>query len=140
MSWDGYIEHLMVELPKGGTLKSAAIIGQDGGLWAKSENFPDASVPQVEAIMGGFSSYEKDGHAGQLGTTGINFGSGDSAVKFQVAPGDETVLRGKSKGGGCCIKKSKTALVVGIYDEPVTPGDCNTIVENMGDYLATMEY
>jgi hypothetical protein len=58
----------------------------------------------------------------------------------KVAPGDESVIRGKSKGGGCCIKRTNTALVIGVYDEPVTAGDCNVIVENLGDYLKSMEF
>ncbi|KIY94673.1 hypothetical protein MNEG_13289 [Monoraphidium neglectum] len=86
--------------------------------------------------MNGFASLEKDGHAGELGGNGIKLGE----VKFQVVPGDETVIRGKSKGGGLCVKRTNTALVIGVYDEPVAPGDCNVVVENLGDYLKSMEY
>jgi profilin len=141
MSWDSYISHLMVDLP-GSTaeeprrLKSAGIMGQDGGEWAKSEGFPSVTLDQVKSIMAGFDSIAKDGHAGALGGTGILLGD----QKFQVAPGDETVIRGKSKGGGCCIKKTATALVIGIYEEPVQPGDCNVVVENLGDYLSQSGY
>ncbi|KAF8073198.1 SUD1 [Scenedesmus sp. PABB004] len=133
MSWDGYIEHLMVDLPNtGGKLTSSAIVGQDGGVWAQSEAFPAVTPEQVAALMTGFASLEKDGHAGELGGKGIFLGD----QKFQVVPGDETVMRGKSTGGGCCIKKTNTALVIGIYNEPVQPGECNVVVENLGDYLS----
>ena len=37
--------------------------------------------------------------------------------------------------GGVCIKKTTQALVFGTYDEPVTPGQCNMVVERLGDYL-----
>lgn len=37
--------------------------------------------------------------------------------------------------GGVTIKKTGQALVFGIYEEPVTPGQCNMIVERLGDYL-----
>lgn len=107
MSWDGYVEHLMVDLPHGGKLTSAAILGQDGGVWAQSPDFPAVTTDQVAAIMKGFESIEKVGHAGDLGSTGILLGEN----KFQVAPGDETVIRGKSQGGGCCIKKVGIALM-----------------------------
>jgi profilin len=136
MSWEGYIDHLMVDLPNGGKLASAAVLGQDGGVWAQSPDFPAASVEQVTAIMAGFASMEKDGHAGELGSTGIKLGD----LKFQVAPGDETVIRGKGSGGGCCISRTNTALVVGIYKEPVQPGDCNVVVEKLGEYLKSLEY
>lgn len=37
--------------------------------------------------------------------------------------------------GGACVKKTNQALIIGIYDEPMTPGQCNMIVERLGDYL-----
>lgn len=33
-----------------------------------------------------------------------------------------------------------TALVIGIYNEPVQAGDCNVVVENLGDYLVSLQY
>jgi hypothetical protein len=47
MSWDSYVEHLMVDLPHGGKLSSAAIVGQDGGIWAQSAGFPAVTPEQV---------------------------------------------------------------------------------------------
>lgn len=38
--------------------------------------------------------------------------------------------------GGVTIKKTGQALIFGIYEEPVTPGQCNMVVERLGDYLA----
>lgn len=37
--------------------------------------------------------------------------------------------------GGITVKKTGQALIFGIYDEPVTPSQCNMIVERLGDYL-----
>lgn len=37
--------------------------------------------------------------------------------------------------GGVTLKKTGQALVIGIYDEPMTPGQCNMVVERLGDYL-----
>lgn len=37
--------------------------------------------------------------------------------------------------GGVTVKKTTLALVIGIYDEPMTPGQCNMVVERLGDYL-----
>ncbi|CAD5335066.1 unnamed protein product [Arabidopsis thaliana] len=45
------------------------------------------------------------------------------------------VIRGKKGAGGVTIKKTTLALVFGIYDEPMTPGQCNMVVENLGEYL-----
>ena len=37
--------------------------------------------------------------------------------------------------GGVTIKATNGALVIGIYAEGVTPGECNVVVEQLGDYL-----
>lgn len=50
MSWESYVEHLMVDLPHGGKLTSAAIVGQDGGVWAQSPAFPAVSTDQVRVV------------------------------------------------------------------------------------------
>lgn len=38
---------------------------------------------------------------------------------------------GPPLAGGVTIKKTASALVVGIYAEGVSPGDCNVVVENL---------
>lgn len=51
MSWQTYVdEHLMCELPHGGQLASAAIVGQDGGVWAQSDGFPEVSPEQASPL------------------------------------------------------------------------------------------
>ena len=40
--------------------------------------------------------------------------------------------------GGICCKKTGQAVVIGIYEEGMQPGDCNTVVENLGDYLISV--
>jgi len=48
MSWQEYVDdHLMCELPNAGNLKSAAIVGLDGGVWAQSPDFPTLSNAEV---------------------------------------------------------------------------------------------
>ncbi|KAL1088972.1 hypothetical protein E1A91_D08G294600v1 [Gossypium mustelinum] len=42
----------------------------------------------------------------------------------------------KKGTGGVTIKKTGQGLIFGIYEEPVTPGQCNMVVERLGDYLA----
>ncbi|KAH1089427.1 hypothetical protein J1N35_016684 [Gossypium stocksii] len=37
--------------------------------------------------------------------------------------------------GGVTVKKTNLVLIIGIYDEPMTSGQCNMIVERLGDYL-----
>ncbi|KAK2079332.1 glutamate-5-semialdehyde dehydrogenase [Prototheca wickerhamii] len=127
MSWQAYIDdHLLATLPGGGQLTHAAILGQDGGLWASSPDFPEVSEDEVTAIMKGFDD------AAALAATGLRIG-GEKYMVVAGEPGE--AIRGKKGPGGVTIKKTATALVFGIYDEGVTGSECNVVVENLGDYL-----
>mmetsp|Transcript_31224 Transcript_31224/g.52451 ORF Transcript_31224/g.52451 Transcript_31224/m.52451 type:complete len:130 (-) Transcript_31224:223-612(-) len=124
MSWQAYVDdHLMVDLPGGGMLSGAAIFGQDGNPWATSPGFPIPEPSYVQTLVAGFDS---------SGPVTLKFGD---TKFFQIGGEDGAVLRGKAGQGGITIKKTNSAVVVGIYLTGVQPGDCNVIVENLGDYL-----
>jgi len=126
MSWQSYVdEQLMYEI-EGNTLTSSAILGQDGSVWAQSANFPQFKPEEITAIMKDFDE------PGTLAPTGLYLGG----TKYMVIQGEAgVVIRGKKGPGGITIKKTNQALIIGIYDEPMTPGQCNMIVERLGDYL-----
>jgi profilin len=136
MSWQSYIDdHLQVEIPgTGGFLRSSAIVGHDGGLWAQSPEFPAITGEEVAKIMSGFTDNKA------MGASGIFIGG----VKFQQVYADDSVIRGATKidekKAGCCIKKTNTAIVIGIYVDPIPVAACNSIIENMGDYLSGQGY
>ncbi|PRQ27576.1 profilin [Rosa rugosa] len=126
MSWQQYVdEHLMCEID-GNALTAAAILGQDGSVWSKSANFPQFKPEEIAAIMKDFDQ------PGTLAPTGLFLGG----TKYMVIQGEAgAVIRGKKGSGGITVKKTSQALIIGIYDEPLTPGQCNMIVERLGDYL-----
>ncbi|XP_039041432.1 profilin-4-like [Hibiscus syriacus] len=129
MSWQTYVdEHLMCDIEgQNQHLTAAAIIGHDGSVWAKSAKFPDLKGNEISDIMKDFDS------PGYLAPTGLHLGG----VKYMVIQGEPgVVIRGKKGSGGITIKKTAQALIFGVYDEPVTPGQCNLVVERLGDYLA----
>ncbi|XP_059274540.1 profilin-4-like [Lycium ferocissimum] len=127
MSWQTYVDdHLMCEVEGGGHLTAAAIVGHDGSVWAQSANFPKFKAEEMKAIL---TDFDQPGH---LAPTGLFLG-GTKYMVIQGEPG--AVIRGKKGSGGITIKKTNQALLFGIYDEPVTPGQCNLIVERLGDYL-----
>ncbi|KAL2928983.1 Profilin-1 [Bienertia sinuspersici] len=128
MSWQTYVdEHLMCAIEETGNhLTSAAIVGFDGSPWAQSSTFPQFKQPEIESIMKEFDE------PNTLAPTGLFLG-GEKYMVIQGEPG--AVIRGKKGPGGVCVKKTNQALIFGIYDEPVTPGQCNMIVERLGDYL-----
>ncbi|KAJ3683641.1 hypothetical protein LUZ60_013868 [Juncus effusus] len=131
MSWQSYVDdHLMCEM-EGQYLTSAAVVGHDGSVWAQSPTFPQYKPEELEAIMKDFEE------PGTLAPTGLFLG-GTKYMVIQGEPG--AVIRGKKGSGGICIKKTNMAVIIGIYDEPMTPGQCNMIVERLGDYLNDQGY
>ncbi|BBG98904.1 profilin 5 [Prunus dulcis] len=77
---------------------------------------------EITAIMKDFDE------PGSLAPTGLHLGG----TKYMVIQGEVELSFGSS---GITVKKTGQALVFGIYDEPLTPGQCNIIVERLGDYL-----
>ncbi|KAF3659771.1 Profilin-1 [Capsicum annuum] len=131
MSWQTYVDdHLMVDL-EGGHLSAAAILGFDGSVWAQSSDFPKFKPEEITNIMKDFDE------PGFLAPTGLFLG-GTKYMVIQGEPG--AVIRGKKGSGGITIRKTGQALIFGIYEEPVTPGQCNMVVEKIGDYLADQGY
>ncbi|CAD5164848.1 profilin [Musa acuminata AAA Group] len=126
MSWQTYVDdHLMCEID-GQRLTAAAILGHDGSVWAVSASFPQFKPEEITAIMTDFVD------PGSLAPTGLFLG-GTKYMVIQGEPG--VVIRGKKGSGGITVKKTNLALIIGIYDEPMTGGQCNMVVERLGDYL-----
>ncbi|KAJ4880508.1 Profilin-3 [Raphanus sativus] len=129
MSWQTYVdEHLMCDVGdgQGHHLAAAAILGHDGSVWAQSANFPQFKGEEFANIM---KDFDEPGH---LAPTGL-FLAGAKYMVIQGEPG--AVIRGKKGAGGITIKKTGQSCVFGLYEEPVTPGQCNMVVERLGDYL-----
>jgi len=134
MSWQSYIDdQLMCTLPSGSTLTSAAIVGQDGSVWAQSDKFPAITPDEVAVLMEGFDDDSDRQTKMATHPKGLKIG-GEKFMVVQGEPG--AVIRGKKGSGGVCVKKTVSAFVIGVYDTPVQPPECNVVVENLGDYLA----
>ncbi|KAL7140207.1 hypothetical protein ABFS83_09G106200 [Erythranthe nasuta] len=126
MSWQTYVDdHLMCEV-EGAHLSAAAILGLDGSVWAQSSAFPQFNKEEMDNIVKDFDE------PGSLAPTGL-FLAGAKYMVIQGEPG--AVIRGKKGSGGITVKKTAQALVFGLYEEPMTPGQCNMVVEKLGDYL-----
>ncbi|KAH6826805.1 profilin 5 [Perilla frutescens var. hirtella] len=129
MSWQTYVdEHLMcdIEGQAGLKLSASAILGHDGAVWAQSSAFPQLKPDEIKGIL---ADFEEPGH---LAPTGLFLGG----AKYMVIQGEPgAVIRGKKGSGGATIKKTGQSLVFGLYEEPVTPGQCNMVIEKLADYL-----
>ncbi|GJN32171.1 hypothetical protein PR202_gb20654 [Eleusine coracana subsp. coracana] len=128
MSWQTYVdEHLLCDID-GQRLTAAAILGHDGAVWAQSDAFPQVKPEEISAIMNDFSE------PGSLAPTGLPRRykiHGYPSFSFKPSPG----LTHITGPGGVTIKKTNLSIIIGIYDEPMTPGQCNMVVERLGDYL-----
>ncbi|KAF4398088.1 hypothetical protein G4B88_019809 [Cannabis sativa] len=141
MSWQSYVDdHLMCDID-GQHLTAAAIIGHDGSVWAQSSTFPQFRISITSNMIDWFGEFKPEEIAaimkdfdepGSLAPTGLHLGG----IKYMVIMGEQgAVIRGKKGAGGITVKKTGAAMIFGIYDEPMTPGQCNIIVERLGDYL-----
>ncbi|KAE8770622.1 Profilin [Hordeum vulgare] len=126
MSWQTYVDEQLLCDIDGQRLAAAAILGHDGAVWAQSEPFPEVKPEEITAVINDFDE------PGSLAPTGLFLG-GTKYMVIQGEPG--AVIRGKKGSGGVTIKKTSLAIIIGIYEEPMTPGQCNMVVERLGDYL-----
>ncbi|XWS26368.1 hypothetical protein CRYUN_Cryun26dG0026400 [Craigia yunnanensis] len=128
MSWQQYVdEHLMCDIDGQGIhLTAAAIIDHDSIVWAQSSAFPAFTLEEITAIMNDFAE------PSSLAPTGLFL----DGVKYMVIQGEPgAVIRGKKGTVGATVKKTNQALIIGIYNKLLTAGQCNMIVERLGDYL-----
>ncbi|KAF8705732.1 hypothetical protein HU200_030934 [Digitaria exilis] len=128
MSWQSYVdEHLLGDDVDGQRLTAAAILGLDGAVWGQSNAFPQVEPEEITAIVNEFNEL-----GGSLAPSGLYLG-GSKYMVIQGEPG--AVIRGKKGPDGVTIKKTNQAIIIGIYEEPMTPSQCNIIVERHGDNL-----
>ena len=82
----------MCILPGGGQLSSAAIVGQDGGVWAQSVGFPAITPSEVEALLAGLEDPSK------LAMTGIVLGGEKVRAAGALRRGAENTRTNKQPG------------------------------------------
>ncbi|KAI8894928.1 profilin [Globomyces pollinis-pini] len=126
MSWQAYVDTNLVGT---GKVSRAAIHGHDGSLWATSKGFT-VSPTEIQSIVGAF----KD--AGGVRANGLLVGG----VKHIAIRADDRSVYGKKGTSGVACVKTKQAILIAMYDEPVQPGECTKVVEALADYLISVNY
>ncbi|KAK7083941.1 hypothetical protein SK128_019798, partial [Halocaridina rubra] len=121
MSWDDYISK---QLTGTGLVQKGAIAGLDGSVWAVT---PGWALTQAEcqSLAVGFTN-----NSG-LVEKGMHL----AGEKFFFLSATEDVLRGKKGNKGIHVAKTNTAIIIGLYEDPIQPGQCATTVEALADYL-----
>ncbi|KAN0025754.1 hypothetical protein ACTFIU_005417 [Dictyostelium citrinum] len=119
MSWQSYVDTNLL----GSGLIHAAILGIDGSIWAKSSGI-DLKQSECSGIAQGYKNKS-------FVETGFVVGG----KKYMVLKSDDRSVYSKLSTCGAVAVKTKTAILIGIYDDKLTPGVAANVVERLGDYL-----
>jgi len=125
MSWQSYVDDQLIAQG----FKQALLAGHDGNAWATSPGF-GLKAGEGAAIV---SIFKTPANAFASGIT-VN------GVKYLSVKADERSLYGKKGNGGVVIVKTGQAVVIGVYDEKLQPGNAALIVEKLADYLIENSY
>jgi len=128
MSWQNYVDQQLIG---SGCVSKAIIAGHDGTLWAKSENI-EYSKDEMVKLVTSFPPEEQL----KLAMTGVYCGS----EKYIYLSGSESVIRCKKGKQGFHAMKTKQAVLVAIFDEPIQHPQVASVVENLGEYLISQSY
>ena len=126
MSWQSYVDDQLLATKQ---VTKAAIAGHDGTIWATSEGF-SVSQEEVKAILANFADQEK------LAQNGLTI----AGSRYIFLSSTENVIRAKKGPNGLHVMKTKQAVIVCQYEEPVRPEQCATVTEKLGEYLITVGY
>ncbi|KAI8913521.1 profilin [Gorgonomyces haynaldii] len=126
MSWQAYVDTNMVGT---GKVSKAAIYGHNGQAWATSQGF-HVSDTEIQVIVNAF----KD--ASQIRASGIHV----NGEKYFALRADDRSVYGKKGTSGLVCVKTKQAILIGVYNEPVQFGEATKVVEALADYLISVNY
>ncbi|KAF8603608.1 profilin [Ceratobasidium sp. AG-I] len=126
MSWQAYVDNNLVG---SGKVHRAAILGQQGGVWATSPGFT-LSAEEQKACIALLNSPE------QAQASGVKL-CGNKYFALQV---DARKFYGKKAADGCVIVKTKQAILVTAHSAPIQLAESATVVETLADYLISVNY
>ncbi|KIP11291.1 hypothetical protein PHLGIDRAFT_10763 [Phlebiopsis gigantea 11061_1 CR5-6] len=126
MSWQAYVD---TNLVGSGKIKSAAILGRQGGVWATSSGFN--LTPEEQATL--LAAHD---NTAQTQASGIRL----AGVKYLTISVDERSINGKKGVDGCVIVRTKQAILIGTYTTPSQQSEAAVVVEGLADYLIGVGY
>ncbi|KAL9709589.1 profilin, required for normal timing of actin polymerization in response to thermal stress [Leucoagaricus gongylophorus] len=126
MSWQEYVDSQLIQ---SGKVTEAAIIGLQGGIWAKSQGI-QLSPEEEKAIIAGFDKPD------QIQANGIRAGG----VKYFTLQAGEDNIYGKKGLDGIVLARTKKAILLGTYKAPIQASETTMIVGRLNDYLRNLGY
>ncbi|BGP27019.1 profilin [Rhodotorula toruloides] len=126
MSWQAYVD---TNLVGSGKVSKAAILGQQGGVWAQSAGYNLSQEEQNNLIK----IHSDPGHAQANGVRA-------QGQKFLTIRADDRSVYGKKQADGIIVVKTKQAILAAEYAHPTQPGEATKVVEELADYLISVGY
>ncbi|POY75839.1 hypothetical protein BMF94_0919 [Rhodotorula taiwanensis] len=121
MSWQTYVDSNLVGT---GKISRAAILGQQGGVWAASSGYNLAADEQ--AFLTKVHANPESAQANGIRAAG---------EKYMCIRADDRSVYGKKGSSGIIVVKTKQGILVAEYVDPTQPGEATKIVEELADYL-----
>ncbi|KAG9549804.1 hypothetical protein KCU61_g8986, partial [Aureobasidium melanogenum] len=130
MSWQAYVDQSLIGT---GNIDKAAIFNSEGNsVWATSAGFTVSPQEMAEVV----AAFKDTADVKKVQSTGLHV----AGEKFIVLKADDRSLYGKKGKEGIVIVKTKQALLVTHYPEHVQPGAAANTVEQLADYLISVNY
>ncbi|GAA5917875.1 hypothetical protein JCM6882_003751 [Rhodosporidiobolus microsporus] len=126
MSWQAYVDNNLLGT---GKITKAAILGQQGGVWAQSAGY-DIATDEQAAITKAFSD------PASVQGSGVRA----QGQKFLTLRADDRSVYAKKAADGIVLVKTKQAVLVAEYAHPTLAGEAAKIVEDLADYLIGVGY
>lgn len=125
-SWQAYVDNQICALVR---CKTAAIAGlQDGAIWAKFEATPTNAITQAEmkVIIDTMRASPN-----KFLENGIHLGG----EKYITISADEKLVRGRKGTSALIVVVTNTLMLAVATQDGFPPGQLNSVVEKLGDYL-----
>ncbi|KAI9441372.1 profilin [Lactarius indigo] len=126
MSWQAYVDTNLVGSKR---VSKAAILGQQGGVWAASSGYI-LSPQEQKDIVAAFTNSD------HVRTNGLKL----VGQKFFTLQANDRSIYLKKSADGAVIVKTKQAVLVAEYEAPIQAPEATPIVEGLADYLISVGY
>ncbi|KAG9219951.1 hypothetical protein CCMSSC00406_0006864 [Pleurotus cornucopiae] len=126
MSWQAYVDTNLVGT---GKVSQAAILGQQGGVWAISSGLQISPEEQAAIV----AAHKEVDHV-------LAHGIRIAGVKYFVISAVDRTVIGKKGDAGVFLVQTKQAILVAIYTAPTQAGETSSVVLGLSDYLISVGY
>ncbi|AET39547.1 profilin Ecym_4510 [Eremothecium cymbalariae DBVPG len=126
MSWQAYTDNLIAT----GKVDKAIIYSRAGDtIWASSGGM-SLEANEISEISQGFDN------AGGLQSNGLHIQS----QKFMLLRADDRSIYGRHEAEGIIAVRTKQTILIAHYPAGVQAGEATKIVEQLADYLISVQY